>query len=581
MSSDIDLLREENERLRQENAALRVELEHLQRVDAERQATVEVLQSQWERMREQLALFRKALFAPRRERFIPSPDQKLLFHPEPLDGEKSPADEASAAAPPAEPRPRRPRKKKRQRFVFPQCLPVKRVEYPLSPEELADRYGEGPWRVLKELVTRRLELTPASAYVLEEVRFVYAAEEPGEGPAIVTSEKPATINEKGVFGPTAIAYLADAKFERHLPLYRLQEELRSITTMWFGRGVLCSTLLRAAEQLLPLRDLMLSLILRSCFLRVDETTGRVLRPGTGKTGQIYQWIYAGDEPHPYLVFDYRLDRSRDGPAEILRDYAGGLLTDGYGVYTSLVRESAGRMFDLGCWAHARRKFDESCLVTSNPVAHEALAWIWQLYDIEDRYIESTPAERLAARQRESVPVLWRLKERLDAARPTVRPSLKLAEAMGYVTNRWDALMRYTSDGRYAIDNNLPERGLRPPVIGRKNYLFFGSDDGGRAASVWYTLIQSARANHVHVLPYLHDVLVRLPRIVPEYLRVGDAPTPFDALTVDQLAALTALLPDRWLQEHPECRCVERQRELEEANRRRHQRRALRRRALSA
>jgi hypothetical protein len=232
-------------------------------------------------------------------------------------------------------------------------------------------------------------------------------------------------------------------------------------------------------------------------------------------------------------------------------------------------------------AHARRKFDEACAVSSHPLAHEALAWIWQLYDIEDRLANVDVEMRRQVRQRESVPILEGLHDRLTEVQPTLRPSTKLAEAIGYLLNRWDAMTRFVTDGRYAIDNNTAERSIRPSVIGRKNYLFFGCDAGGRAACAWYTLIQSARSNHVHVTPYLNDVLIRLPQIVPEYLRVGDAGTSFDALSVSQREQLSELLPDRWLKEHPEHRSEDRQQELEQANQRRHRRRALRRRTVKA
>jgi hypothetical protein len=181
--------------------------------------------------------------------------------------------------------------------------------------------------------------------------------------------------------------------------------------------------------------------------------------------------------------------------------------------------------------------------------------------------------------RESIPILDELHRQLTEAQPTVRPSSKLYEAIGYLLNRWDAMTRFTTDGRYAIDNNTAERSIRPSVIGRKNYEFFGSDRGGEAGCIWYTLIQSARFNHVCARPYLHDVLLQVPRIVPEYLRVGDAETAFDSLSADQVEALASLLPDRWLKAHPEHRSEERQRELEIENQRRRQRRRLRRRPV--
>jgi hypothetical protein len=349
--------------------------------------------------------------------------------------------------------------------------------------------------------------------------------------------------------------------------------------MWFGRSVLSGALLRAAMRLRPLGDLIHRLILQSFYVRADETTARVLRPGTGKTDLVYLWIYVGDDDHPYQLFDYRLDRTRAGPQEILGGFQGGLLTDGHSAYSSLVKESQGRLVDLGCWAHARRKFDESCVVTTHALAHDALAWIWQLYDIEDRLADATAQVRGQVRLRESVPILGQLHEQLTAAQPAVRPSSKLYEAIGYLVNRWEAMTRFKTDGRYAIDNNAAERAIRPSVIGRKNYEFFGSDRGGEAGCLWYTLVQSARRNHVRVLPYLQDVLVRVPQIVPEYLRVGDAESAFDSLSAQQVDDLTSLLPDRWLVAHPAQRSAERQRELEAENLRRRQRRRSRRRTV--
>lgn len=573
MSKSLEKLREENRRQRRENA-------HLRRVNDERQATIAALQGQLEHLKEQVALLKKALFAPRRERFIPSPDQKLLFDSEGLDLDESSSEtqesddaENQEEEPPAAPRRRNP---KRKRFVFPAGLPVQRIEHPLPPEELKCPCGCGQRVVISEQISRQLEFVPASAYVAEHVRYTYGCPTSREGDLIVTSERPPTINDKGLFGSSTLAWLAQGKFERHLPLYRLQEELRTSSLMWFNRSVLSGALLRTAERLAPLRDLMRRELLDSFYVRADETTARVLRPGTGQTQLVYLWIYVGDDDHPYQLFDYRIDRSRAGPKEILAGFQGGLLTDGYSVYSSLIQESAGQLIDLGCWAHARRKFDESCAVTIHPLAHEALAWIWQLYDIEDRIVEATPEVRLATRQGESVPILARLHEQLVEAQPQVRPSSKLAEAIGYLLNRWNAMTRFTSDPRYAIDNNTAERSIRPSVIGRKNYQFFGSDDGGRAGSVWYSLIQSARYNQVRVLPYLQDVLVRLPQIVPEYLPVGNWATPFDALSTEQIKALSGLLPDRWLKEHPEHRAAERQRELDDANQRRRQRRKFRR-----
>ena len=567
------------EQLQAQLLELRQQLEHRDLLVAELQGVNSKLHEQLAVAAEQIALLKKALFGRRSERCTHSPNQPLLFPIEPLAGDQPAAPPAvPPAAPEAPPRRRRP---KRKRFEFPQFLPVKRLEHPLPPDQLACPCGCGDRVVIGQEIHKQLELIERTAQVLEHVRFTYACPQCQQGTNVTTSSKPASINEKGVLAPKTIGFLGQAKFERHLPLYRLQEEIEAASGMWFSRSVLCGALIRSALGLRPLRDLLQRQLLRSFYLRIDETTARVLRPGMGKTELVYLWVYAGDADYPYRLFDYHLERSRAGPRDILGDYRGGILSDGHSAYRALIAESQGRLVDLGCWAHARREFDEALAVTSHAFAPEALAWIRQLYDIEDRIALESVARRLEVRQSESKPILDRLHARMVEVQPTLRPSAKLGAAIQYSLNRWEPLCRFTTDGRYAIDNNEGERCVRPSVIGRKNYMFFGSDRGGEAAAIWYTIVNSARFNQVRVLPYLYDILERVPDIVPEYLTSGDATRPFDCLRPDQVAALEQLLPDRWLQAHPEHRTEERQRELEHANAARRQRRARRRDAVKA
>jgi len=600
-SDQLAQLQRENAELQRENADLKQRSAHLDALCGEQQATIGQLQSRLETMSEQIVLLKKALFGRRRERYAPSPDQRLLFSPESLDDAESLDDSASLDKDDGQPggehkddedgagqdepasaetNQRRRRKRKRKRFEFPQCLAVKRIEHPLPAEELACPCGCGNRVAIREHVTRQLEWIQPDAYVAEHVRYTYACPKCRDGQQMVTTEKPETAIEKGIFGPSALAFLADGKFARHLPLYRLQEQLQTASHMWFRRNVLSGSLCRAAMRLTPLRDLIHAEILRGFYLHADETTARLLSPGAGKALQAYLWAYAGDAVHPYVLFDFRRSRARDGPRAILGDYRGGLVTDGYSAYETLVRQSHGRLLDLGCWAHGRRGFEQACAVSSHVVAHEALAWIQQLYDLEDQLADRSVDERHDMRQQKAVPILARLEERLREVEPTLRPSSKLCKAIHYVLNRWSGMTRYTDDGRYPIDNNLIERLLRPAVVGRKNYLFFGSDVGGDAAATWYTIIQSARRNQVDILPYLTNVLERLPTIVPEYLpRAGRSP--FASLSDDQRAALGHLLPDRWLQDHPEHHLTDRADELAAATTRRRARRATRRAAVKA
>ena len=181
-------------------------------------------------------------------------------------------------------------------------------------------------------------------------------------------------------------------------------------------------------------------VLASAVVNADETEVKMLKPGNGKAITGYLSGYAGDADHRYVFYDFRPSRSRVGPREVLADYRGYLQTDGYIVYTSLVREAAGRLVDVACWAHGRRGFEEAIPATSHPLVHEAMVWTQQLYDIEDRAKEMSVDDRRALRQAEALPILARMKARFDEVRPTLRPTSKLAEAINYVLNRWEAFV---------------------------------------------------------------------------------------------------------------------------------------------
>ena len=304
---------------------------------------------------------------------------------------------------------------------------------------------------------------------------------------------------------------------------------------------------------------ILELILSSHVIQVDETTVRYLASLSDHALLAYFWGFAGDREHPYVAYDFQTSRGRDGPRAILTEYSGYLQSDGYAVYESLGREHAAHWTHVGCWAHARRKFDEALCTTSHPLLHESLAAIGQLYDLEDRATQLADEARRALRRSESRPILTQLHDRWTAAQSELRPSTKLREALDYALARWPALLRYLDDGRLAIDNNHLERQMRPLAQGRANWLFLGRESAGPTAATLYTVIQSARLNHVDVLPYLTDVLRHLP-----------------AVAADDAAGIDRFLPDRWLAAHPQHRLVEREQESRQAQSRRKIRRAARR-----
>jgi hypothetical protein len=295
-------------------------------------------------------------------------------------------------------------------------------------------------------------------------------------------------------------------------------------------------------------------VVQSDVINADETPVRVLdrtRDST-RTGQFWTYISRGD--HGYTIFDYRDSRSRDGPAEFLKDFRGFLQTDAYASYESVVLESTGRIIPVGCWSHARRNFFDAELNQPRET-HYVLGLIWQLYDIEDMIRLKSPDERRAVRQERSVPILDRLEAYLREQKDGALPKSKYGQAIAYVLNHRDQLRRYTEDGRLEIDNNTSERTLRLCAIGRNNWLFVGSDRGGETAAICFTILANAKRYQIEPFAYVRALLI--------------------ALSSDQVD-LESLLPDVWIAAHPEHVLQYRRDEAEAAASTRRRRRALRR-----
>jgi transposase len=531
---------------------------------AEQQALIAVQQEQLaaqqfalDRAREQLALFKKAMFGPRRERYVSGPDQQLLFESLLLEAKQS--EDAPAAMPES---PTKPRRKPRRKFVFPDFLPVRREEQSLKPEELPCGCCGAQRVVIRTHITKQLELEQAQAYIVEQVRYTYACPGCRQGSQVVTTPKPPVPIEKSPFGASVLAWITSAKFERHLPTYRHQEMLVGPLGLWLSRPLLWKLLAGTAQCLKPLALLLREEILKSYVVQADETPVRYLGEEPGKSSQGYLFGYAGDAEHRFLVYDFQPNRSRAGPREMLANYRGALQTDGYSAYESLVKEYPDRLIPAGCWMHARRGFDEALATTSHPLAADSLARIQVLYDSDEQTKALSFDERRAVHDRQSRPLIERLFASWDEALPTLRPSTKLAEAIGYALNRRAELTRFLDDGRIQLDTGHLERSIRPVAIGRKNYLFFGSLRGGQTAATLYSVVQSARLYHLDVTAYLTDVLRQLPAILPT-----------------DTTAIRPLLPDQWAKANPRHVHASRDEELREENERRNRHRAKRRLAI--
>jgi hypothetical protein len=278
----------------------------------------------------------------------------------------------------------------------------------------------------------------------------------------------------------------------------------------------------AADKVQPLINAMTREVLASKVIHTDDTPVRVQGEGTNGafTGRL--WVYVGDGEHPYTVYDYTPSRKRDGPAAFLDEYKGYLQADAFGGYDGIY--ASGDVIEVACWAHARRKFYDARSTESNR-AHQVLAWIRQLYDIERDAKKLDAEQRRASRETKSNPLLDAVKKWFDEQQPKLLPKSPIGQAVTYALGNWTALTRYLDDGILDIDNNEAEQALRGIAVGRKNWLFLGSDRGGRAAANHYTLIQSAKRHGLDPFAYLRDVILRI--------------------TTEPHADLHALLPDRW------------------------------------
>jgi transposase len=311
-----------------------------------------------------------------------------------------------------------------------------------------------------------------------------------------------------------------------------------------------------ADLLKPLYELEKDLVLKGPVIWTDDTHVRVLggdQPGSHK-GRF--WVYIGPTTIPYDVYDFTEDRKRDGPARFLANYAGYLQADAFSGYDGIYTGSDGNILEVACWAHARRKFYEA-RSTSPADASLILQMIWRLYDVEDRARPLDDDGRRAMRQLESVPILERIREELDRLSSRLLPKSALAQAVAYASNQWRALCRYPEDGRLTIDNNMSERRVRDQAIGRKNWMFLGSDEAGPRAAVLCTIIAGAKRHRLEPWAYLHDVILQL--------SVDASPE-----------SLARLLPDRWAAAHPEHVLSHRLDESRQKAQRRDERRGMRR-----
>lgn len=484
-----------------------------------------------EHLSHQVEMLTRRLYGPSSEKRHDAPGQQVLFDL-PAAPTQAEALEHAAVVPKSERKPQGHGRRK-----LPPELRRERFEY--HPPEVAQPCPccGSSWQKIGEEVSEQIELVPATVFVLQHARIKYAC--PKCQDKVLIGAVPSKILDKGLAGPGLLADLIVKKLYYHLPLYR-QELLSKHLGFELARSTQCQWLGACAERLEPLQLLAKQEALRSHVIHTDDTPVRVQAPGTGKTREGRFWVYVGDAAHPHVVFDYTPNRKREGPKNFLKDYKGVLQADAYGGYDGIYAN--GAVIEAACWAHARRKFDEA-QATAPQVAAEMLDLIGQLYAIEDQArprleeaqrkpaaeraaaLAQAYAARLALRQRLSVPVLERIRQWLEKQKQEALPKGPLGQALHYALAQWAALNRFATDGTIEIDNNTAENALRPLAIGRKNWLFLGSDEGGRRMAILYSLTESCKRHDIDPWAYLKDVLVRIETQPP--------------------GTLAALLPHNW------------------------------------
>jgi transposase len=415
---------------------------------------------------------------------------------------------AEAAQPPAiEPSSSQPASSPKKRRALPDHLPREIQTH--EPEQESCPQCGGTLKTLGEDVSEILEWIPASFKVIRHVRPKLCCT---GCDVIVQAPAPSRPIDRGLAGPGLLAHVLTSKFADHLPLYR-QSEIYAREGVELDRSTLAKWVGEASHLLAPLVEALRRYVLAADKLHGDDTPVPVLAPGNGKTKTGRLWTYvrddrpAGSTAAPAVWFAYSPDRKGEHPQQHLSKFNGILQADAYAGFNKLYED--GNIQEAPCLAHIRRKFFDLMETHKSPIATEAVERIAPLYEIEGEIRGRSPDERQAVRNAKSRPLLESMREWLETSLSKLSRKSDTSAAIHYALARWDAFVRYCDDGRIEIDNSAAERALRAVAVGRRNYLFAGSDRGGERAAVCYSLLGSAKLNGLNPEAYLRDVLERI------------------------------------------------------------------------
>ncbi len=505
---DVLTLREQVTRLLADNTHLRAQLQEVLALVGQLRGTIE-------KQQDHIAKLVKMAFGRKTERV----EGPTLF-------DDLPAEPVAPPVPPAiaEPDVMVPRRKGHGRRPNPADLPRRREEVDLCDAEKVCPCCAGARIKIGETIRERLDYTPSSIFVREIAQQTYACrrcEQAARDPQFAAAAFPPEPVPKSGLGAGLLAWVIVSKYIDHLPLYR-QESIFARQGWPVSRTRLCDLVGACATVLDPVYRAMIVRLKESFAIHADESPVTLLQPRR----TAYAWLYLGDAVNPYTLFDVTPGRGEEYPAAFLSGYSGFVHADGYAGYNTAHGSGARH---LGCWAHVRRKFVEARV--NNPAkATEALAYIRTLYAVEKVVADGklTSDTVVSLRQARAGPILRAFGEWLEVEGRSALPKSPFGQAVSYARNQWPTLGRYLSDARFAIDNNVAERAVRPLAVGRKNWLFVGGDGGLHSAAVLMSLCASAKRHGLDPWAYLTDVLTQL------------SAKPAD---------VTNLLPDAWAKLH--------------------------------
>ena len=383
---------------------------------------------------------------------------------------------------------------------------LERIEHRHEPESCqCGKCGRDLVKIGED-ISEQLDCEPSRFFVHRHIRPQYAC----RGCETITApEVPAAIIDGGLAAPGLLAWVLIHKFQDHLPLYRI-EQICARSGVTIARSTLASWVGQVGFQLEPLVDRLTELLRQRDVLHADETPVQQLDPGKGKTKKAYLWVYRSNDlatGPPIVVFDYQTSRAGQHVRNFLADWKGALMVDDYAGYEALFKKD---VIELGCMVHARRKFMDLWKANKHPVAEEAINRFAELYRIEAEAKDLKPEDRKLVREQHAKPRLEAMHAWMVEMRAVTAKGSPLSKALNYSLKRWPALVRYVERGDYPIDNNPVENTIRPVAVGKKNWLFTGSERAGRRAAMIQSLLGTAQLNGIEPYTWLKETLEKLP-----------------------------------------------------------------------